>query len=197
MFEEWLSPDVMEILIREYAKTSGKVGTLGWEYAPLRPRVWGEFRAWEKRLYVNKSKTNGLFKQQVTTILHEIQHWNQYVEVVEASTGMLSPSIRWARLYDEETRLHGYWKNRFEVDARAFSEMHVEQAMLKISKHYGGKIEGGSFDAAIEELFDDHEEGSVLTRAQIGAALKAHDANSPENMKKAIATLTDLGLKVR
>jgi hypothetical protein len=195
MFDEWLTPDVMELLIREYAKTSAKLGTLSWEYGPLRPRTWGLFRASEAKLYVNRAKTNGLFKQQVSTILHEIQHWNQYLAV--ADNAGISPLVTWSRVYDQETRAKGYWQNRFEIDARAFSDAHVEDAMTKISKHYGGKVEGGSLDLAIEELFDEYEDVGLVSRAQIGAALKAHSANSPENMKAAVTTLGDLGIKVR
>ena len=195
MFDEWLSPDVMELLIREYAKTSGTHGTLGWEYAALRPRTWGQFSADRGKLYVNRAKTNGLFKQQVSTILHEIQHWNQFLAISEKAG--ISPLITWHRVYDQETKAKGYWQNRFEVDARAFSDAHVEDAMTKISKHYGGKVDGGSLDLAIEELFDEYEDVGLVSRAQIGAALKAHSANSPENMKAAVSTLGDLGIRVR
>lgn len=195
MFDEWLSPNVMELLIRTYAKTSPSGATLGWVYAPLSPRVWGQFSADNEKLYINKQKTNGLFKQQVQTILHEIQHWNQFVEVSQ-SPG-ISPLVTWSRVYNYETKAKGYWKNRFEVDARAFADANLEQAMAMLSKHYGGKVEGGSFDLAIEELFDDFSDEGFVTRAQIGTALRAHDANSPENMKKAISTLADLGMKVR
>jgi len=194
VFDEWMSPDVMEILIRTYAKAGG-VGALGWEYAPLRARVWGEFRAGSSKLYVNKSKTNGLFKQQVQTILHEIQHWNQYVEV--AKNAGSSPLSAWSHVYNQETKAKGYWKNSFEVDARRFADLHLEEAMAMLGKHYGGKVEGGSYDRAVEEIFDEYEDAGVATRAQVGAALKAHDSNSPENMKKAIEMLADLGIKVR
>ena len=195
MFEEWLSPDVMELLISEYANTSSTLGNLKWEYAPLPARVWGQFVAEREKLYVNRHKTRGLFKQQVQTILHEIQHWNQYLEV--SKNHGVSPLITWHRAYNQDSKAKGYWKNRFEVDARAFSEQHLEAAISKLSKYYGGKVEGGSFDQALEELFDEFGDEGSLTRAQIGLALKAHDANNPENMKKAITTLSDLGMKIR
>lgn len=196
MFDEWLSPEVVELLIRTYAKASPKLGALGWQYAPLSSRVWGQFSADQQKLYVNKSKTNGLFKQQVQTILHEIQHWNQFVEIAENPSNV-SSIITWRRVYDHETKAKGYWKNRFEVDARNFSEVKLEEAMTMLSKHYGGKIEGGSLDLAIEELFDEYEDIGFVTRAQIGMALKDHSANSLENMKVAVTTLADLGIRVR
>lgn len=194
MFDEWLSPDVMNVLIKEYAKTSPK-GALGWEYAKLRDRVWGQFSADKQTLYVNQAKTKGLFAQQVKTILHEIQHWNQYLEV--ADDAGISPLTTWKRVYNQETNAKGYWNNRFEVDARAFASANHEAAMNKLSKHYGGKVDGGSFDLAVEELFDEYSDDGVATRAQVGTALKAHDANTPNNMKRAIETLNDLGIKVR
>ena len=195
MFDEWLSPDIMEVLIREYAKAPTSGEGLKWKYAKLRDRVWGEFSADSRTLYVNQSKTKGLFGQQVETILHEIQHWNQFVEVGKSAG--ISPLVTWHRVYSQESKANGYWKNRFEVDARAFSKTHLEGAMSKLSKHYGGKVDGGSFDLAVEEIFDEHSDDGFVTRIQIGQALKAHDANSPDNMKKAITTLADLGIKVR
>ncbi len=185
----------MDVLVREYAKAAPSGEPLKWQYARLRDRVWGEFSADARTLYVNQSKTKNLFMQQVETILHEIQHWNQFVEV--GKNPGISPLITWRRVYDQETRANGYWKNRFEMDARDFSKRHLEGAMSKLSKHYGGKVEGGTFDLAVEEIFDEHSDDGFVTRVQIGQALKAHDANSPDNMKKAILMLADLGIKTR
>lgn len=193
VFDEWLSPDVMDVLLREYAKPAPDGKSLGWQYAKLRDRVWGEFSASNRTLYVNQAKTKNLFVQQVQTILHEIQHWNQCVEALQKGDTVTG----WQRSYQMESRVNGYWRNRFEVDARAFSKQHLEAAMSKLSRHYGGKVEGGTFDQAVEEIFDEFSDVGFVTRAQIGQALKAHDANTPDNMKKAIALLTDLGLKVR
>jgi hypothetical protein len=199
MFEEWMSPDVMDVLIGEYASSSPSFGTLKWEYAPLPARVWGEFVAEREKLYVNRYKTRGLFSQQVETILHEIQHWNQFLKVAEEAkiTNHYQAVLEFSRQYKAESARRGYHNNRFEVDARAFSERYLEAAITKLSKHYGGKVEGGTFDQAVEEIFDEFSDAPFVTRAQIGAALKAHDANSPENMKKAVAMLSDLGMKVR
>lgn len=194
MFDEWLSPDVMDVLVREYAKPAPNGEPLKWSYAKLRDRVWGEFSAWNRTLYVNQAKTKNLFGQQVQTILHEIQHWNQYVAEALSKGHNVSD---WNRLYQRESARMGYWKNRFEVDARDFSERQLEGAMAKLGRHYGGKVEGGTFDQAMDEIFDEFSDEEFVTRVQIGQALKAHDANTPDNMKKAIATLTDLGMKVR
>lgn len=199
LFEEWLSPDVMELLIDEYADVSSSFGNLKWEYAPLPARVWGEFVANREKLYVNRYKTRGLFTQQVQTILHEIQHWNQFLKVAEEAkiTSHRDAVLEWGRQYRAESARRGYHNNRFEVDARAFSEQHLQSAISKLGKHYGGKVEGGTFDQAVEEIFDEFSDAPFVTRAQIGLALKAHDANSPENMKKAVAMLSDLGMKIR
>ena len=193
MFDEWLSPDVMDVLIRGYAKPAPGGEPLSWEYSKLPDRTWGQFVASRRTLYVNQAKTKNQFKQQVETILHEIQHWNQLVDELVSGGDVSS----YNDAYRQEKAARGYWKNRYEVDARAFSEAKLDEAMLKLSKHYGGKIEGGSFDLAMDELFDEFADEAFITRIQIGMALKAHDANTPDNMKKAVATLTDLGMKVR
>jgi len=193
MFDEWLSPDVMDILISGYAKPAPGGEPLKWKYATLRDRVWGEFSASVRTLFVNQSKTKNLFKQQVETILHEIQHWNQLVDELARGGSVVS----YDRSYRYESARTGYWKNRFEVDARKFAAEKLEEAMTKLSRHYGGKVEGGSFDLAMDEIFDEYSDEPYVTRVQIGQTLKAHDVNTPENMKKAIVTLTDLGMKVR
>jgi hypothetical protein len=193
MFEDWLSPDVMEILIKSYAKPSSKLGILRWHYVVLGARVWGQFSGHEKTLYVNRVKTHNLFKQQVHTILHEIQHWNQLVDECERGGNATTMD----RKYRAESASKGYFKNDYEVDARNFSDVHLEAAIDKLGRHYGGKIEGGSFDTALEELVDEFADDGIVTRAQIGTALKAHAVNSPDNMKKAMSLLNDLGMKVR
>jgi hypothetical protein len=199
MFEEWLSPDVMDLLIAEYADVSPTFGKLKWEYAPLPSHVWGQFVAEREKLYVNRHKTRGLFGQQVQTILHEIQHWNQFLKVVDDAkiTKHREAFYEWDRQYRAESARRGYHNNRFEVDARAFSEQQQDAAIAKLSKHYGGKVEGGSFDSAVDEIFDEYGDTGQVTRAQIGHALKAHDVNNPENMKKVVALLSDLGMKIR
>jgi hypothetical protein len=199
MFEEWLSPDVMELLVSEYADTSPSFGKLKWEYTPLPANVWGQFVAEYEKLYVNRYKTRGLFSQQVQTILHEIQHWNQFLKSVDDAkiTSHRDAVYEWDRQYRAESARRGYHNNQFEVDARAFSEQQLDAAIAKLGKHYGGKVEGGSFDQALEEIFDEYSDADFVTRSQIGLALKAHDANSPENMKKAVAMLGDLGMKIR
>lgn len=199
MFEEWLSPDIMDLLINEYANPSPLSGKLKWEYGPLPPNVWGQFVAQREKLYVNRHKTRGLFTQQVKTILHEIQHWNQFLEVASKAKATNSRDAvqEWVMQYRSETNRHGYVRNRFEIDARSFSEKHVDNAITKLGKHYGGKVEGGSYELALEELLDEFGDTEKVTRAQIGLALKAHNANTPENMKKAVTLLSDLGMKIR
>lgn len=196
MFDEWLSPDVMELLIREYADSSDAMGMLKWEYSTALPsRIWGRYSPSTKTLYVNQSKTKNLFKQQINTILHEIEHWNQHVRI--ANKHPHNPVRSFSDVYRQEKATHGYWNAPMEVGARRFADLYTDSAMERVGTHYSGKIEGGSLDLAIEELFDEYEDVGFVTRAQIGSALKAHNANSPENMKTTIATLGDLGIKVR
>lgn len=199
MFDEWLSPDVMDLLINEYANSSPLLGKLKWDYSSLPPNVWGQFVASQEKLYVNRSKTRGMFTQQVKTILHEIQHWNQFLEIASKSkVNNHRDAVReWAIQYRSETNRRGYFQNHFEVDARSFSEIQINNAITKLGKHYGGKVEGGSYELALEELIDEFGDTEKVTRGQIGLALKAHDANTPENMKKAVAQLSDLGMKIR
>ena len=81
-FDSWLSPDVVSFLIRTYAGNSEFLGTLKWKYEELDPNRWGEYVPITQILYVNNKKTEGLFKKQVETLLHEIQHWNQHIEFI-------------------------------------------------------------------------------------------------------------------
>ena len=262
-FTESMSPDVMELLINNYAQNHPNAGMLKWEYGPLDSQTWGQFVAdgrigkktsdWldyrprGEKLIVNKTMTKGLFKQQVSTILHEIQHWNQYVELTGDVKSHEQRLNMWARAYDSaarsasavvseeefqrmieelpvkdkvilkkiEKRSHRayqealyllrrnaakhvkYQNNEYEADARKFSDDNIEEAMGKIGKHYGGKLEGGDLDTVIEELFDDYEEGTPITRLQIGTALRDWDLNTGANMKQVIAALKDLGVKIQ
>jgi hypothetical protein len=197
MFEEWLSPDVVRLLIDEYSQRGGTLGVLDWEYVEtLGARTWGQYLPRAKRLLVSNKKTEGLFKQQVQTILHEIQHWNQHVKIAASNSG-IDPGRAFERVYQGQRDSYGYWKCPMEVDARAFADLHLEEAMGKISKHYGGKLEGGSIDGVVEELVDEFlEDERPLGRGKIGALLRDYDLNSMENLKLVIAKLVDLGVKV-
>lgn len=85
-----------------------------------------------------------------------------------------------------------------EVDARRFADVYVDDAMAKIGRHYGEKLEGGDLDTIIEELVDEYVDSGEkpLTRLKIGTALKERDLNTSENMKKVIASLIELGVKL-
>lgn len=196
MFDEWLSPDVVNLLIAEYAEVSDAMGALKWEYSTRLPsNTWGWYSPSMRTLYVNQAKTKNLFKQQVNTILHEIEHWNQHIKI--ANGNPRDPIGSFGAIYKQQKAVYGYWDCPMEVDARRFADLYVDDAMGRIGTHYSGKVEGGSFDLAIEELFDEYEDVGFVTRVQIGTTLKDHGANSPENMKAAISTLGDLGIKVR
>jgi hypothetical protein len=226
-FDEWLSPNVMATLINAYAHKDPQYGHLKWEYAALSGRRWGSFRASGPILYVNKSKTKGLFKQQIETILHEIQHWNQFIDVTrprhvvydvgdeEAPDKKMTWRERekrvdvWKRKYSNETRVTGYFNNSFEMGARDFASEHLEEAMrLLAEKHYGavGKIEDSNLEDAVDEIVQDYidqneekPEGSEqpVTRLQIGKVLQVHGLNNAAAMKHVLSTLHDLGVKVK
>ena len=93
-FDEWLSPDVVRLLINNYAKKNSNLGLLNWEYTTdLRRNTWGVYKPHKRTLYVNKHKTKGAFKQQVETILHEIQHWNQHVDIAEEIVDLVDDEV--------------------------------------------------------------------------------------------------------
>lgn len=198
LFEEWLSPEIVDFLIDNYAVTDPQFGRLGWEYSQyLSPRRWGEFSAQHHVLRVSKAKTRDLFKQQVNTILHEIQHWNQYVSVTKSLTGPGRYDL-WRITYDSAGTGKRYWTNRYEVDARDFATKNMDQAMIRIGKlFYSEKIEGGSLEQVVEELFDEYiESEKPLTRLQIGTVLRDYDLNTLENMKKVLEQLRSLEVKI-
>lgn len=222
-FEKWLSPEIVDFLIDRYAVTDPKFGRLGWEYSQtLGPRRWGEFSPSKLILRVSKAKTRDKFKQQVKTILHEIQHWNQYVKATEnvivdqnifrlwrdilkdndvQHMSLLNSRFNaWENLYQHAGghRGQGYWNNHYEVDARKFAEDNVDSTMVRIGKmFYSEKIEGGSLDQVIEELFDEYiDSEKPLTRVQIGTTLRDYDLNNLENMKKVIEQLKSLEVKI-
>ncbi len=203
-FDESLTPDVVGLLIRDYAEEGGVLGTLSWEYTNALPHnVWGRYKPNLQTLYVNGNKTKGLFKQQVQTILHEIQHWNQHVAMMrmlfDDELKKFSPSHVFNSFYQPELKEKGYWKNKYEINARDFADRHLEDAMSSIGRHYGGKIDSeGGLDEIIEELMNMFIDGDEkpLRRIQIGTALSERDMNSPENMKLAVAELIKLGVKI-
>lgn len=223
-FEDWLSPEVMKLLINAYAVKDPEYGTLKWEYKKMPGRLWGSFHAAGPILYVNDSKTKGLFKQQVETILHEIQHWNQFVDTTtgpkyQSNWGVGSiegaseeDQIRWKKndkkvrvrvwdqMYQSEKRRYGYLHCPSEMGARDFASEHLDEAMKMLGEqHYGtGKVEGGTLDEVVEELMEEYVDGGEkpLTRLQIGTVLRTYDLNNAANMSKVIADLKELGIKV-
>jgi hypothetical protein len=212
-FNDWLSPDVMELLVSNYAITSPYIGRLRWEYANSLGKSWGKYVPVDTTLYVSRAKTKNQFKKQVETILHEIQHWNQHAKMSMKILGQEIDADKPHNLrrnvvvstetfldrYRRQTQKHGYVKNILEIDARFFATQNLEGAMQMIGKHYGGKLEGGDIAVVVEELISDYHENDdrPLTRLQIGNALRSWDMNSPENMKLVIDALRDAGVKIQ
>ena len=202
-FSGWLSPPIMDFLVSTYAKPdpAGKA-SLTWNYVNLGPRLWGHFLLSRSLLEVNKTKTADMFKQQVETILHEIQHWNQSITATAdvADRGHIARVDKWKSLGGGTSKLRGnaYWNNNWEVDARRFAAENLEAVMIRIGKmFYSGKIEGGDIDTVVEELFDEYiDSEKPLTRLQIGNVLRDYDLNTLENMKKTIEKLRELEVKI-
>lgn len=202
-FDEWLTPDVMVKLIERYAQKSGLYGTLSWSYSDRLGSNWGEYIPAQQTLFVAKAKTRDLFKQQVLTVLHEIQHWNQHIALAR---GVIGDPEKWQQhyvneylnAYSSQSRRLGYTQNSFERDARAFAAKHLEEAMNMLGRHYGGKLEGSNLDDVVEELFDEiTDSDATLSRFKVGLALRDHDLNTSDNMKAVIDKLRDLGVVVR
>jgi len=207
--DEWLSPQVVNFLVDNYAKKSSLFGRLKWEYGKLRGRTWGRYTYRAKKLKVNKAKTRNLFKQQVNTILHEIQHWNQHVDwavklepklrkimsdrssIIREIDSQHSNNHRWDRLN------YGYRDSPHEVDARRFAEENVEAALSRAGKFSAGKIETESEDEAWNDIFDELTDLNIVTRRDIGQTLVDYDMNSPVNMQHAISHLRDVWVAIR
>lgn len=196
-FEEWLSPDVMDILISNFAVESPLGRKLKWSYAKLPARVWGMYVPSQGILYVNKAKTRNLFKQQVQTILHEIQHWNQHVEFMKKTDDFDYSAMIALNHWKSQKRMMGYWNSSHEVDARRFADENIQTAMKMISEHYSGKVEGMSIDDVIEEFFEEYAETrSPIKRRDIGETLMDYGLNNAENMKLVLQQLKELGVKI-
>ncbi len=135
-FEEWLSPEIMELLISAYAQGSSKLGALKWKYGSIpKESAWGAYDPYTRILVVNKEKTKGFFRKQVQTILHEIEHWNQHVRIMDnapKTKKKLDPGDMFFKKYNEESKFTGYTNNPYEVDAQEFANENLKQAMEQI-----------------------------------------------------------------
>ena len=206
--DEWLSPEVVQFLINTYAEKSPVLGKLTWEYGKLPDRTWGKYVHQPRKLYVNKAKTKNKFKQQISTVLHEIQHWNQHVK---CSLEERSPAAR-SRYSDDPVAgathdfstmcarnkwEHGYWDSPHEIDARQFAEDNLQDALSRAGKFVSGKLEVEDVDEAWDDILDELTEYDVITRRMIGDELSAYDMNSPKNMQLAIQKLKELEVSVR
>jgi hypothetical protein len=196
-FDEWLSPDIIRKLISTYAKKSSRLGNLKWEYGQLPSNVWGRFLIYELTLRVNKTKTTDMFKKQVETILHEIQHWNQLVDFVDARTSGVRFAISsWFTDYKMNTRALGYFNNPYEVDARRFGEENKDAAIRAIGEIYGGRIKG-ELDDVVEELLDEYTDSEKpLTRHMISRTLVDYGFIGPKYMADVISQLRDLDVEI-
>ena len=166
-FDGWLSPEVVGFLVREYALTDDDLGELRWSYSDDLGNAWGQYTWASRQLLVNRAKTTGLFAEQVKTILHEIQHWNQHVMLARKFMSKrdpahkdVDPTLALTRAFSRSYAAEGsYSKNRFEIDAKKFERKEFEGAMRKLSNLFSTKIEGGgTFDEAIEEFIDEHDD---------------------------------------
>ncbi len=195
-FSDWLSPEVVDLLVSRYADALPEAGRLTWEYKTLGRRTWGRYSSESRKLFVNRSKTRGLFRQQISTVLHEIRHWNQDVEAA-LEDGDVSRGFRRRRFdYEAETRRVGYWENAYEVDARAFAAANLDEAIRLASAAISGAVEG-TLEDALEEIVEDLGDSARTTRRAVGFALAEYRLNNPANLARAIAFLRELGVEVR
>jgi hypothetical protein len=198
--EEWLSPKVVNFLISTYAKESSILGKLKWQYGSLPSRIWGRYSPHYARLTVNKAKTKNMFKQQVNTILHEIQHWNQHVKHGEEKGGDIDRQTLYRSITAQwrwNGSTYGYRASPHEVDARAFAEKNVNDALSRAGRHAAGKIEVEDKDEAWEEILDVLSDYDEITRKEIGQELMDFGMNDAKNMQRAIKDLKDLGVVIK
>lgn len=198
-FDEWLSPQVVQFLINNYAKQNRTLGRLTWEYGKLGGRTWGMYYPRNRKLRVNKTKTKNLFKQQVETILHEIQHWNQHVACAEEFPEERAATVTAIRSDRNRCQLmtKGYWNAEHEIDARAFAAKHVHEALARAGKFAAGKVETESEEEAWEDILDELSDYDTVTRRDIGQTLLDFDMNTSVNIQRAIQDLKGLGVAVR
>lgn len=195
-FDEFLAPEIMNLLVARYAERLPEAGTLRWEYGRLGRRTWGVYYSTERKLVVNDSKTRGKFRQQVETVLHEIEHWNQDVRAALEAGDVREGFSRQQRAYRYENRAVGYRANRYEVGAREFAAANLDEAIRLASDALSGKIDGDLEDA-LEELVDELDGAERTTRGVVGRTLAEYRLNSRENLTAAIEFLRELGVAVR
>lgn len=189
-FADHLSADVVRLLLATYAvEVDGR--PLRWAYEKLPARRWGEYSHRHRLIAINESKTRGMFRQQVETVLHEIRHANQHAAALQGN----ADGAMWTNRHSDH-RAKGYWDSAIEVDARAFAAAHVDEAMAAIGRLYGGKVDG-DLDDVVEELVELWDEQGTLSRRDVGEALLAYDANNAANMRTVLAQLAELGAEVR
>lgn len=197
-FEEWLSPEIMQLLIGRYAMKNDHGMKLAWQYNDI-GSAWGYYNPNTMLLTVSKTKTRGQLKEQVATILHEIEHFNQHVMMLDDVKGPVTHEMSlvvWKKRYKKADG-NGYSNNPYEISAEHFAQSHVQEALKAISDQYSNTVEDSDIDAVLEELMDDIDSTGTITRFQIGSALKVHGMNTPQNMIIASEKLKDLGAKIK
>jgi len=197
-FEQYLSNQVISILVSNYAMPAGDI-TLEWEFTDALPdRVRGRYVIKRQKLLINSKKSKEQFKSQVRTILHEIQHWNQHATFIEASDSIQQSIDRFSGNYKISVARNGYWDAPEEVEAREFAEENLQDAMKLINDHYTGKDVGMTPDDVVEELFDLYERDPSypITRFLIGTSLSDYSLNNKENLNYVINSLKELEVKI-
>jgi len=196
--DEWLSPKVVNFLIDKYADSTPGMGKLKWDYGRLRARTWGQYSAHWKKLTVNKSNTKNMFKQQVKTILHEIQHWNQHVAYAKKHPGDVEATRDGIQAVWKRNRAqYGYRASPHEVDARAMADKNIDDALSRAGRHASGKVEVEDTDDAWEEILDVLSDYDEITRKEIGEELMDFGMNNAKNMQRAMKDLRELGVEIK
>ena len=194
-----LEPDAIQLLVDLFANESPVLGKLSWGWRPkLSHDALGEYSPHLLTLFLSVDRRRGLFRGQAWTILHEIQHWNQHARFVERHR------LPWEEIEDlTEKFLIAYnigerqKDNPYERDAENFAGKNVDKAIAIVnSKVYQKKVEGGTFQDALDELIDASSEGR-LTMRQVGEALRDYGMNNMERVRAAVQALAQLGISVR
>ena len=191
MFNEWLLSSDVDLLVRKFARR-GVLGSLGWKYTDDLPDDgFGKYVPSDKLLLVNKKSTGSLFNEQILTVLHEIQHWNQHVSSAEkhSARGAKDPASIYEKSYSIAVQKFGRG-NQYEKDAEQFARANFNDALAMLNRQ-------NRLDAVVDELADRASvHGGVIQRSAVKIALRRNRLQTHDGLESAIQRLNSLGIVV-
>lgn len=129
---DWLPNDIVDSIIDTWALKSPAFGALAWRYVDD-VGGWAKFSARDRELVVSKRKSRDRYVEQIFSILHEIQHWNQYAafaqQVFTAKGDEIDDRTVAAMFVLKYKRAGDYASNPFEQDANEFARHHLDAAL--------------------------------------------------------------------